>query len=80
MHTRVDMENPFIEFERKYGLSASQVSTLLGFPRPTYYQYRRGGNAPSVATRYIEIMLALPKRAVFDLLGRFIGDASDEEL
>jgi hypothetical protein len=76
------MSNSFIAFEHKFGLSPRQAATLLGYPPPTYYQYRRTGDAPTQAFRYLEILMSLPDDSVGALILKYLHPrkAQDDEL
>lgn len=49
-----------LQFERHIGLSAAKAAMLLGYARPTYYQYRRTGVLPDYAVRHIQALMLLP--------------------
>lgn len=72
------MGNPALDFEEVSGLSPTEVARLLGYARPTYYQYRRTGVLPLYATRHIQVLTMLSEADLSKLIREHVyGNDND---
>jgi len=69
------MANLLLELEKRTGLTVMQCAMLLGYAKPTYYQYRRSGELPLYAQRHVQALLLLPERTLNNIVKEHvIGD------
>lgn len=63
-----------LRLEDRTGLTANQCSKLLGYARPTYYQYRRTDEMPEYAKRHVRLLLILPSDDLEKLVSEYVFD------